>query len=184
MMTYLALLLLLLPVAIFHFYDHRMMPVVTRSILLNLFRLWLLALVAWGLQLFFLWMGKGVPQVAVQPNLLAEATASLLLAAWAITTCTRRAMKVFRSSRANGLAQRDYLLANGATERQAVLPFTRRALRRTVIVALRVPLIPAMLLLTMVGLSALHAALLASLMMGIILTTSLGYILLRTQFIK
>lgn len=184
MLPYLALMLLVLPVAIFHFYDHRMMPVVARSILLNLFRLWLLASVTWGLQQLFVWMGKGTPNASIHPTLLTEATVAVLLAAWTIATCTRRAMKVFRSSRATGQAQRDFLLANGATERQAVLPFTRRALRRTVIAAMRVHLIPAMLLATMIGLSALQAALLASFVMGVILTTSLGYILLRTQFIK
>ena len=181
MTLYIALLLLTFPVAVFHVYDRRMMPVVARSILLNLVRLWLLALLTWGLQ-YLLW--KDGPKAPYPPTPKAVATVSILLAAWAITTCTRRAMKVFHSSRATGQAQRDFLLANGATQRQAMRPFTRRALRRTVIVALREPLIPAMLLTVMVGMPAQQAALLSSLMMGIILTTSLGYILLRTQFIK
>ncbi len=170
--------LLALSLTVLYLYDRRMLPAVARSIGFSLLRLWLAAAVLWLLS-----MVTAEDAVSPQGPAMGVMTvaALLLLVAWAVTTCTRRALKVFRSSMASGLPQREYLLANGSTSSEAVRPFTRRALRRTAIAALRVPVIPVMLALVLVGQTPAWSALTATLTYSCILTTSLSYVLLRTQ---
>jgi ABC-type iron transport system FetAB permease component len=181
MLIILIILLLTLPIVAFYMYDRRMMALVARSSLVCLLRLWLMTLLTWGL----LWVAGTLKTVELQsaqaPHTIVVAIGFVLIAVWAVATCTRRAMKVFRSSMAEGQAQREYLLANGATRREAVRPFMRRAMRRTIIASLRIPLIPAMLLLVASGTSPLQAAIFATLMQGCIQTASMTYVLLLTQ---
>ncbi|MCR4919236.1 MAG: hypothetical protein K5928_05405 [Prevotella sp.] len=171
------LVLLVMPLTAFWLYDRRMLPAVARHMGLSLLRLWLVAAVLW-----LLWLalpaGIGRPQ---DMSLSVTTTAALLLlAVWSVSTCTRRAMKVFRISIATGHSHREYLLANGATRGEAMLPFMRRAMRRTAIAALRVPVMPVMLALVAVGQSPLQAVLMATLAHACIITSSMAYVLLRT----
>ena len=180
-MIYLTLVILALPAAVFYAYDRRMMPVVMRSLALKLLRLWIVAALTWVILLL-------VTQIWDKPSATTPATSTpmavtifLVMAAWAVTTCTRRAMKVVRSSMAAGQQQRDYLLANGSTPREALRPFTRRALRRTVIATLRVPCSPSMLMMVMAGLPVAQAALMATLLEACIMSAPLVYVLFLTQ---